>query len=284
MIKNHGNIGALLALLLFAVLPLVLSIGYALLYSFGLTGVLNTGFTTLHYQKLFSDKQSIYSFLYSAGIALATVSIAVIIAMRLALRHYAYFRKGILSYLVYLPLAFPAMVSAFFFFQFLSKAGILSRIFYQLNITSSISAFPDLINDKWGIGIMIAHLFICCPFFILLFVSRIETENINGYLTLASSLGCSKKQASMRIAIPILLQKTFANIALYFIFIFGSYEIPILLGRSNPEMVSVMAVRKLQKFNLLDIPQGYAIAVIYTILVLIILVMLLRKRKLAYDF
>lgn len=281
--NKKWNIVAIVGLLLFAVIPLVLSIGYALLYSFGLTGALRTGFTLQHWKKVFFEGDIINSFLYSGAIALVTVLLAVTFGLYVSLRHYHSFKKGKLSYIIYLPLAFPAMVSAFFFFQFLSKAGILSRVFYNIHLTSSINSFPDLVNDKLGIGIILANLFICAPFFALLFISRIETEKINDYATLSQTLGASKRTAIKKIAIPMLLQKTFANIVLYFIFIFGSYEIPILLGRSNPEMVSVLAVRKLQKFDLLDIPQGYAIAVLYTIIVLSILLLVLNRRKLSYD-
>ena len=281
---NKGwRITAIAGLILFAGLPLVLSLGYALLYSFGIVGALNKGFTLTHWQKLLSDKSTLQSFLYSAFIALLTLILALVFSLQVALKHHKAFQKGIFSFLIYLPLAFPAIVAAFFFFQAFSKAGILSRITYQLGITNSITSFPDLINDKWGIGIITAQLFLCFPFFLLLFISRIQTERVEDYMRLAQSLGASKQQATWRIAVPVLLKKTFPNILLYFIFIFGSYEIPILLGQSNPEMVSVLAVRKLQKFNLMDIPQGYAIAILYTIVTLSILLVVLRKQKLSYD-
>ena len=113
-------------------------------------------------------------------------------------------------------------------------------------------------------------------------MSLIETQRLKDFFQLSASLGASKKQTTFRIAIPVLLQKSFPNIILYFIFIFGAYEIPVLLGRSNPEVVSVMAVRKLQKFNLQDIPQGYVIAIVYTLFVLVFILILLKQKKLAY--
>ena len=48
-------------------------------------------------------------------------------------------------------------------------------------------------------------------------------------------------------------------------------------------MVSVLAVRKLQKFNLFDIPQGYAIAILYTAITLTLLVFALQKQTAAHD-
>jgi putative spermidine/putrescine transport system permease protein len=76
----------------------------------------------------------------------------------------------------------------------------------------------------------------------------------------------------------MLLQRALPNILLYFIFIFGAFEVPLLLGRSDPETVSVLAVRKLQRFNLLDLPQGYAIAVLYTLFVFTLLVLLFKAK------
>ena len=266
-------------LVLFAVLPLVAGLGFAVLYSVGLVGVLNNGFTGEHWMKIFGEGNVLQSFLYSAAIAVVSLLISVSLALPVSLRHHQSFRKGLLSYLIYMPLAFPGIVAAFFFFQFLTKSGVISRLLYQLRIISSIDQFPDLINDTFGIGMITAHVFLSFPFFVLLFVNIIKTERIVEYQQLASTFAATKWQSLFRVSIPMLLQKALPNIILYFIFIFGAFEVPLLLGRSNPEMVSVLAVRKLQRFNLLDIPQGYAIAVLYTIFVFILLVFLFKVKS-----
>ncbi len=266
-------------LLLFAVLPLVAGLGFAVLYSVGLVGVLNNGFTGEHWMMIFSEGNILQSFLYSAAIAIVSLIISVSLALPVSLKHHQSFRKGLLSYLIYMPLAFPGIVAAFFFFQFLTKSGVVSRLLFQLRLISSIDQFPDLINDTFGIGMIATHVFLSFPFFVLLFVNIIKTERIVEYQQLASTFAATKWQSLFRVSIPMLLQKALPNIILYFIFIFGAFEVPLLLGRSNPEMVSVLAVRKLQRFNLLDIPQGYAIAVLYTIFVFILLVFLFKVKS-----
>ncbi len=276
------TIGYLL-LAVFAVLPLVAGLGYALLYSVGLAGALQQGFTLYNWQKLFSESQVITSFAYSAAISLVALVLSVCIALYISLSFRKQLAKGFLSYLVYLPMAFPAMVAAFFFFQFLSKGGMASRLMFQLGVIDSISSFPDLVNDRFGIGMIATHVFLSAPFFSLLFTNLYATERLEDYLLLAKSLGATPRQAIRKLAIPMLLQKSFPTLMLYFIFMFGAYEIPLILGRSNPEMVSVMAVRKLQKFNLLDIPQGYAIAMLYTLFVFVFITVLLRKRNSSYN-
>lgn len=283
MFKKPLNLISLLLLIVFAILPLIAGFSFALAYSFGLVGALNTGFNLRSWELVFSNSEVWISFVYSAWLAAASLALSVALAIFIALFFHKKFSRGIFSYLVYMPLAFPSIVAAFFFFQFLGNAGVLARISYQLGFINSIEAFPNLVNDQYSIGIIIAQFFLSLPFFTMLYVSLYQTERIADFSELAKSLGAKRRQTIFRIAIPILLKKSFPNIIMYFIFKLGSYEVPLLLGRSSPETVSVLAVRKLQKFNLLDIPQGYAIAVLYTILVLGLLFIVIKTNKQAYD-
>ncbi|MDQ6814795.1 MAG: ABC transporter permease subunit [Bacteroidota bacterium] len=279
MFPKRLNLIVYALLFFFAVLPLVCGLGFAILYSFGIVGVLNNGFTLQHWFNVFAEGNVVHSFLYSALIAIVAVSISVTLALLTALVHHKAFTNSFFSYIIYIPLAFPGIVAAFFFFQFLSKAGVVSRILYQIHVINSIDQFPDLVNDSFGIGMIVAHVFLSFPFFVLLFVNLIETERIADYQQLASTLSASKWQNFFRVSAPLLLQKALPNIILYFIFIFGAFEVPLLLGRSNPETVSVLAARKLQRFDLLDIPQGYAVAVLYTIFVFTLLVFMFKIKK-----
>ncbi len=268
-------------LFLFTVLPLLAGFGFALSYSFGITGVLNRGFTLSNWQKLFAEGNVLYSFIYSAGIALVSLFLAVLVAMLLALKYAKYFQKGVLHYLIYIPLAFPGIAAAFLFFQVFTKSGLLSRIFYRLHLINSMSDFPDLVNDAYSISMISCFFFLAVPFFLLLFINIIKAERIPEYEQLAATLSASRFQTKWKISVPIMLRKALPNIILYFIFIFGAFEIPLLLGRSHPETISVLAVRKLQRFNLLDLPQGYAVAVLYSIFVLVLIYFLFKSKKMA---
>ena len=44
-------------------------------------------------------------------------------------------------------------------------------------------------------------------------------------------------------------------------------------------MISVLINRKLSLFNLDDIPQGYIIAILYTLLVSLLLIMVMKIKK-----
>lgn len=283
MINRFKNIFPFTLLLLLAVLPLVLGIGYALLYSFGLAGVLNEGFTTMHWQLAFADNDVINSFLYTFFVSAVSIILCVTVAAFVSLYIGDRLQKGPLSYILYLPMAFPTLVAAFFFFQFLGNAGFLSRIFFKTDAINDINSFPNLVNDRFSIGILATQLFLSLPVFIILNLSILKNENVAALKLLSQSLGGSKWQTLSRVTLPLLLKKSFPSIVLFFIFKMGTYEIPLLLGRSSPEMISVLTVRKMQRFNLLDIPQGYVVAVLYALLVFVSLAVSLRPSKMNFN-
>jgi putative spermidine/putrescine transport system permease protein len=70
---------------IFAILPLILGIGYALLYSVGLVGVLNNGITSQHWRSAFSSYEVVQSFLYTTGLSLVSIFLCVGAGIFLAL-------------------------------------------------------------------------------------------------------------------------------------------------------------------------------------------------------
>ncbi len=282
ILSRKYNLLAQIILCLFTALPLLAGFGYALLYSFGLIGVLKTGFTVENWAQVLTGS-ALSSFTYSILIAATGVFLAVALSVYVALRLHRFLQKGLLSYLIYIPLAFPGIVAAFFIFQMFTKAGIVSRLAYKLHLIKDLQSFPDLVNDRFGIGIILTFTFLVFPFFVLLFVNIIKSERLEEFRLAAATLGASRKNILWKVSLPLLLRRALPNIILYFIFIFGSFEVPLLLGRSNPEMVSVMAVRKLQRFNLLDLPQGYAIAVLYSLFVILVLYFLFKAKNRADE-
>lgn len=266
-----------------SVLPVVAGFVYALLYSVGLAGVYEIGLTLKNWAAIFSSPEIINSFLFSFYIAVVSISIALFVALLFVINYGAHFDKGILSYVIYFPLSIPAIVAAFFIIQLLSKSGLISRLFFNLNLIDNINSFPDLINDNLGIGIILAHTLLAIPFFIIFLLGLYHTQNLESLKQLSFSLGADKKQTTKKVLLPILLNKVYPTIILYFIFVLSSYEIPLLLGQQYPQMVSVFAVRKLQRFDLADIPQAYVIISVYVLIVIVSLFILFRKRKLEYD-
>lgn len=265
--------------MLIGVVPFAAAFIYALLYSFGIVGVVNTGFTTQFWQTVIASGEFFKSFGYSAAIAAISVIISVSAALWLALKFRKELDKKFLSYIIYLPLAIPGVVAAFFTYQLLSKAGFFSRFAYQLGWIQEVRFFPDLVNDQLAIGIIVTFITVVVPFFLLLFLNVYKNERIQELSELSASLGAKPNQILWRISLPLILHKTWVLIVLYFIFLLGAYEIPLILGQESPQMLSVLIIRELKQYDLTKISEGYVAAVIYTIVVSMAAVILFSKRK-----
>ena len=267
---------------LLAVVPLLLGLIYCLLYSLGLIGLVSKGFTLQYWASVFAEGEIWQSLLFSLLIASTSMAVSIICSLALTILFRREFQQSPLSYVIYLPLAIPSMVAGFYSLQLLGKSGLLSRVSYQWGFIPDMEAFPDLTQDSLGIGIIFTHILLAIPFLTILFLNTWYSERLTELYALARTLGGNSQQLAWRLSIPVLLKKNFPTLVLYFIFVLGSYEIPLLLGRESPQMISVLISRKvIRPYDLMDKPEAFFIALIYSLLVLSLTVVILRKRKIS---
>ncbi|TXD83560.1 ABC transporter permease subunit [Subsaximicrobium wynnwilliamsii] len=280
-LKKHLNSKTLGQLFFIAVvtLPVLSGLVYATLYSLGFVGVLNKGFTTENWEAIFFGSPFWTSILFSFYVAVTSIVLSLVFSLSMALSWKKALQKGALSTAMYLPLCFPGTVMAFFMFQLLSKSGFLSRLGFTAGILSELNQFPALINDAYGIGIIITSVVLITPFFVILFSNMYRSENIANYKQLASTFGATKLQLLTKVTLPILLKKSSVTIYLFVIFVMGSYEIPLLLGRQSPQMISVAILQKIQRFNLYDIPKGFAMSILYVLIIISVLLLLYFRNR-----
>jgi putative spermidine/putrescine transport system permease protein len=270
---------ALVVLVALTALPLGLGVGYAAGYSLGLFDLVNPGLTLRHWSRTLGAGEVPVSFAYSLYVASVTMAITVGLSLGLVVGLGPRGRRGPLPGIMHLPLAIPALVAGFYFFQLLSKSGLLSRVAYRLGLVPSLDAFPDLVQEPYGIGLIAAHAFLATPFFTLHFRNLYVHERADALGQAARTLGASAWQSVWRVVVPLLLKRASATLLLYFVFVLGSYEIPLLLGTQSPQMVSVLTVRKLRGYSLADYPEGYVVATLYAGLVLGLVPLLLRNSE-----
>lgn len=250
----------------------------ALLYSVGLAGPFANGFTMTHWQKLSTEAGLFGALGYSLYIALVSIGLAVLLALAIVLRT----RKSAsnaLTTVLYIPLLFPALVVAFYLFQLLSGAGWLSRILFRMGLVRVPADFPELIQDTAGVGIILAHVLMAFPFFTLLFQTIFADAQLADYRHSTLTLGATETQFRRRVAVPILLRRAAPTLVLYGVAVLGAYDIPLLLGRSYPQMVSVFITTRLQRFNLAELPLGYGAGFVVAVLLLTIIGLMVRTTR-----
>ena len=252
----------------FMLLPLFAGFLYSFFYSTGSIGLFSKGFNWNSWTAVFNDPMVLHTIMDSALVATISIVVSMVLALYLVLRTQLVKAKGFLQTILQIPLAFPPMIIAFFMFQLLNKGGIMSRIFFKLGLVSNIEAFPTLVNDKYQIGVITAMAFLSTPFLIVFFIQKMNANNLNDFANISKTLGATRWQTERKVLLPILLKYSWFNIALYWLFLFGNYEIPLILGYQNPPMISVLISQKLTKFNLNDLPQAYVLAILYLFVVI----------------
>lgn len=252
---------------LFCWLPLALGLGYSLLYSLGLVGLLQQGFTLAHWQRLLSLEAAWWSMVYTLVLSLAALGLSLALAFALS---WAWFLRPAplaLRKALYLPLLLPPVAAGLVAYYLLSPAGLLARMAYALGWINGVESFPRLVNDAYSLGLLWTHTFLIFPLFSLLLIQLHHKERLQQLWQVAQSLGAGRAAFLRSVYLPLLWRRIRPMAYLYGIVLMGTYELPLLLGSSSPQVLSVFITDKLGRFNLADLPLGHAMAVLYALLV-----------------
>lgn len=260
--------------------PMLWSALYALAYSFGLIGLFSQGATIEHWQAVFTSDSLLDSVLFSARMALCATTLAIGAAISLLLISPSLRHSRILGALAIIAMGTPAAVMGVMTMQILSRGGLLSRIAFQGGWIAKLEQFPELTQDRFGAGILIALAIGQFPLAWLYFTQLWDAAKIDRLCQQAEFLGATPWQARTRVALRVLLARGRSMIILLFLLGLGSYELPYLLGRQSPQMFSVLTQRRFGQYNLHDRPEAFAIATIYFLFAsLLLLLFVYWKRR-----
>jgi putative spermidine/putrescine transport system permease protein len=218
-----------------------------------------------HYRRLLTDREVRRSLGLTLGVAmLATlVSAGVGVAVALALREVAS-RSRVINTLVQIPLAMPHLTMAIVLLWIVAPSGLLARVAFQAGWIASPADFPALVQDPYGIGIFLAYSLKEIPF-VTLMVLTLLLRLGDEYEDLAQTLGASRGQRWRYVTMPLIAPAALSASLMIFAYLLGAFEIPSLLGRSYPAMLSVVAQRRYQSVDLTDRPGGIALAMMLSL-------------------
>ena len=268
------------ALLLPAVVILVFLFGGGLIFAFIRSIIIysspSTDISSILSKGLFASYRYILSdvsFYKSLGltIVLSTITTAVSViagvAIALLIRHAP--RSNILIRFAYqLPVAVPHVVVAICVFLLLTQSGFIARIFYAVGAIDGPGGFPPFVSDRFGIGIVVAYLWKEIPFIALIALSALQGIGDN-YEAIARTLGAGRGTVIRRVLLPLISPSVTPATIIVFAFMFGSYEIPALLGRSYPSLLAVLSYRYYSSPELELRPVAMALNILITGIVLI---------------
>lgn len=268
-----------LALLAVVGLPMVWSFGYSLLYS--VSGVLNARETA--WTATFAEAGLRRTAFYSVVVAAIATALAMCVSLGLTLVWPRLASSRLLQAALGTMLATPPAVAGFLVLQWASPGGFVARLAYHAGWIGSPQDFPAFVQDERSLGLIAALAAISAPA-MTLFSLRIWTvARIDRHCALAESLGASRWQARLRIALPMLWRRARPLAALAFLANLGAFELPLMLGRQSPEMISVLIQRRFTHFDPAQRPRAFALAVLYWLAVAGVLVLWLRWQRAEPD-
>ena len=231
-----------------------ISIGYAThIPAFGLTDL-----TLRYYAEVFRNLDFVSSVWVSLKIALWAAVFACILGVVLAMALIKTRKsRGATLYAIRMPILVPHAVVAVFVVQILGQTGLIARLLYVLGFIEDSGQFPQLLYTPSYFSTILAYLWKEIPFvayFVLAFMSSISEALGEA----AENLGASPLRGFFEVILPLSLNVIAKAFLIIFIFAFGGYELPLLLGSTLPKALSVTTYLAYMSPDLLQRPLAMA--------------------------
>ena len=227
------------------------SLGY--IPAFGLTNL-----TLRYYAEVFRNPDFVSSVWVSLKIALWSAVFACILGVVLAMALIKTRKsRGATLYAIRLPILVPHAVVAVFVVQILGQTGLMARMGYAFGLLEDYSQFPQLLYTPSYFGTILAYLWKEIPFvayFVLAYMSSISDSLGEA----AENLGASPLRGFFEVTLPLSLNVIAKAFLIIFIFAFGGYELPLLLGSTLPKALSVTTYLAYMSPDLLQRPLAMA--------------------------
>lgn len=256
----------LLLLPFLAVTALVLvSVWNILVQSLGIIPAFNlTELTTDYYRAVLTDETFRSALWVSLKTAFVSAVLASVLGVVVCAALVGWGKAGAV-HLVRLPILVPHTVVALFVITIFSQTGLLARLGHALGLIGDYTEFPALLYTQSYGGVILAYLWKEIPFvayFVLALMSAVSSTLGEA----ARNLGASPLRAFLQITLPLSMPAITKAFLIIFIFAFGGYELPLILGATLPKALPVQAYLAYMDPNLLNRP--YAMAMNGVILLL----------------
>ena len=230
-----------------------------------------TRLTARHYVNILTDPDFYTSLLLTLYIAVTSTVLAMglAVAAAMVLRH-RFAGSRIVTFIFQLPLPVPHLVAAAGMVLLLTQSGLFARLFYYAGVLEWPNQFPVLVFDRWQLATILVYLWKEIPFIGLVVLAVLKGVG-QEYEEIAQTLGANRWQRFRYVLLPLLMPGLATTGIIVFAFVFGSFEIPLLLGQRYPNVLPVAAYRTYIDPDLNQRPEAMAMGMIITAIVILLL-------------
>lgn len=247
--------------------------------SVGFLAGVRSELTLSNFERIWNDREIRAAFSFTVYVTTASTLLAAIIGTSAAVWLRTEFEKSaFLKTLLQFPIAVPHLAIALLLLNFFAPSGFFARVGFAAGWIENPQQFPVLINDGWGVGIILGYVLKESPF-VALFVLTILARGENDFEQVAQNLGASRRQRFRFVTLPLVAPAVVFSSLIVWAFVFGAFEMPLLLGRSFPSMLAINAQRKFAGTDLTDRPEAMALAFLMTAVSIVFVWLYLRLAQ-----
>jgi putative spermidine/putrescine transport system permease protein len=234
-----------------------------------------------HFINVLGDPDFLQSLMLTLYVALSSTVIAAAISIAMAIFLISLSEKNRLVHFIFqIPLTVPHLVIAVAMVFMLTPTGLFSRVIVKLGLIDSSAAFPLLVNDRWGIAIILTYVWKEIPFITLMILSVLRRSGVE-LLEVGRTLKAGRWQRFRYITLPTISPSLGAACLIVFAYTFGAFEVPYLLGQTYPMMLPVWAYKNYSDVDLLARPEGIATGLIIAAIIVVAIVLSQLMTQLA---
>jgi putative spermidine/putrescine transport system permease protein len=241
-----------------------------------------TQITLQHYVETLTNVR----FYAALGLTFALAAGSTLLATLLAVGGALVLRKSMrgsrfVTLIYQLPLPVPHLVAAAGLVMLLAQSGLAARALYAVGIIDQPGDVPPIFYDRNSLGIVLVYVWKEAPFIGLVLLAVLK-GTAPDYEDVASTLGANPWQRFRYVLLPLMMPSILSTSVIVFAFVFGSFEIPLLLGARYPEVLPVMAYRLYVDPDLTQRPEAMAIGILISIVIVCLLIVyrrLLRSER-----
>ncbi len=227
------------------------------------------GWSLRAYRDVLADPAFLASVGVTLRVALTSTALATALGVGLALAVRRLGGRGPMTALFHGTLAVPHLVGALCIGLLLSPSGLLARAGGAVGLVGGPGDVPVLVQDAFGWGIVAEYTWKETPFVAVVALAALG-RGVGELEDVARTLGASRLARLRTVTLPLLAPPVAAASVLVFAFATASYEVPRLLGRPFPAMLSVEAYQRFRDPDLTARPEAMAIATILVLLSLVV--------------
>lgn len=191
------------------------------------------------YKELLGSRWFYQSALFSLYVAAVAAIIAVAAGTTLAYQLWKLPQRfhSILS-IYKIPLILPHIAVGFIAVILLARTGMVSSILHSFGLLDSFEDFPNLLYTSVGIDLISAYVYKETPFVMVMvygMLCRFDRRRIDT----GRMLGASPVRIFWSLVVPYLLPVINTSFIILFVYTFGAFDLPFVLGDGYPGMLAI---------------------------------------------